>query len=453
MSLVNALVPEKSRGADLFEPIKITVVLYALYAGSLPIAVVISGGAEQLGLPAHSGGFAKYLAVCGLGLLGLVAGYYSPLRNVTERFFLRAPTVTRVWTWRYIALAYILVGYALVTLLANTAGGWTEFVAIGYGGQRYLAVEGRGYLDYGFRLIQVGAVISWILYLVHGRRFDLYAAAASAAPYVLYSFLVGNRGGILKLLVLGIVSWHYLRRRIRARAKAVVMATSLYVLLVLFGHVRGQVGVLAKIAYTRNFRWTWLNPFTGYGEFQAPARALWIAVSDEPDVRPLLGRSYVDAVLILTPKGLWSDRPQELAVWFAESFYPDIAAGGGGLGFFTLTEGYMNFGLVGAFAHMLVLGIVLGGAYQYLCRNRDRPAAVLLYGVIVAWIVIALRMDVSVSAKSLLYDLVPLLPLFFAGRGRCSVRCSMRALSRRSNSPALTKASSHGCGASTGCAT
>jgi hypothetical protein len=78
-----------------------------------------------------------------------------------------------------------------------------------------------------------------------------------------------------------------------------------------------------------------------------------------------------------------------------ETFYGEGHGLNIGRSFFFLSEGYLNFGILGVFATMLVWGAFLGVVHFYLRAANGAPGAVLLCALTIAFIYRGLAGDFS----------------------------------------------------------
>lgn len=69
------------------------------------------------------------------------------------------------------------------------------------------------------------------------------------------------------------------------------------------------------------------------------------------------------------------------------------------MGFFFLAEAYLNFGVPGVMAIMILAGLVFRCATAYLRRNHASGAAVLLYAALISWIPSGMRVDFATAFK------------------------------------------------------
>lgn len=83
------------------------------------------------------------------------------------------------------------------------------------------------------------------------------------------------------------------------------------------------------------------------------------------------GWTYLQGFLLFVPRGLWPDRPLDIAESFARDIMPNWVSGQG-MGFGPIAEAYMNFGAAGAFIPFLVFGLSWGWSWRVF-RSIARP--------------------------------------------------------------------------------
>jgi hypothetical protein len=149
-----------------------------------------------------------------------------------------------------------------------------------------------------------------------------------------------------------------------------------------------------------------------------------------------LGRTYVEAFLILIPLQLFPSRPAPPGEWLVKTYFPDVYARGGGFAFSLITEAYMNFSYLGAVLILFIVGIMCRFLTSTLRNNANSASITLIYCAILPWIIIAMRSHSASILKGLgVFTLVPLLTVLFI----CA-RAEPDILSEDQETPINTKA-------------
>lgn len=109
-----------------------------------------------------------------------------------------------------------------------------------------------------------------------------------------------------------------------------------------------------------------INP--ALGELGAP---WFIAVNIYPDIAIEKASSYsfIEAFSVLIPRSVWPDRPMGASQWFANTYFPEIAAIGGGFAFSLLIEILINLSIIG----FVVISFFFGISVANLARPRSTP--------------------------------------------------------------------------------
>lgn len=132
------------------------------------------------------------------------------------------------------------------------------------------------------------------------------------------------------------------------------------------------------------------------GEFVVPFETLPQMIrSVGSEIRPQFGLTYIKDVMLWVPSVLFPDRPPTLTHWYMETFYGEGHGLNIGRSFFFLSEGYLNFGILGVFITMLLWGAFLGVVHFYLRAANGDPGAVLLCALTIAFIYRGLAGDFS----------------------------------------------------------
>lgn len=417
---------------DVFSPHVLLIATYSAYTLVLPIWVLTeasSPGYTVDGLPA-------YLLAQISGLLGIVC---ACVFVTFARSALHVPirVVARVPKWKGLpsdasgpslalgAVLWVVAGWLLMAERVRLFGGLSAFLRMGYTAERYVMMSSRGYLGFATDWLLVGyGLISGLVLsgswkrLTRGCRVTLIFAAATGILWLYTLIRIGGRGAVLRLFLVILLQIHYLARPLKP-ASAVLAFLPLYTALVMYGHVRsllamGSLGTVLLSAWGRLLSQPALLLPTSFGEFINPARALYDLANRTVDFSPLLGRTYVNIPWIFLPKAILPNRPLTASEWYVWAVNPALAAAGGGLGFCTAAEGYLNFGTVGVFVHMFVYSLAFIGLYRALWKNRCIVhKAYKVVALIIVYSVVAeagMRIDVAPVLKTITLGYV--LPLW-----------------------------------------
>lgn len=393
---------------DPFETENIVIVFYSLYSLSIPLRILLSPEVtpEQLDL------ITKAFALCFVGLVFFLVGYHSRLGSLLARMI---PCLPRQWDLKkvkQVARIYLLLGIALFFGLIAMVG-ITSYFQAGYAGRALLKQE-HGPLELGLYVIQI-ALVLYIFRDFLIRRQPSFLIIALYASYILLILQLGIRRPLLGLLLASFAAWHYLVKRIpftRVVAIAIIFGT----MLLLFAFVRQPIaseGFIAGIEHLiNNFSWTWFD--ISRTELGAPFRNLLDILTIVPNqTRYLYGLSYLQTIENLLPRFLYPERSLTLSQWYTEIFFSkEFVQVGGNMGFFIVSEAYINWDVIGVMIVMFSWGILLKALYVYMKRDRHNTSALFLYSISLAWIVFTIRIDFASAFKSFL--ITAFLPAMFA---------------------------------------
>jgi hypothetical protein len=215
--------------------------------------------------------------------------------------------------------------------------------------------------------------------------------------------LIGSRNMIVYMFLTVALFWHYAIRPIRFKRLAALGLLS-FLALNIVGYLRtsnyqslGDFWTTSASAYqeSSSARGRMFYTLT-IGEFVVPFETLPQMIrSVGSEIQPQLGLTYIKDVMLWVPTVLFPDRPPTLTHWYMETFYGEGHGLNIGRSFFFLSEGYLNFGILGVFATMLVWGVFLGVVHFYLRAAHGAPGAVLLCALTIAFIYRGLAGDFS----------------------------------------------------------
>lgn len=412
---------------DPFEGRPAFVFFFAL--STLPYPILIYLGQVPARLPSFDD--ALVLRALMLSLLGLVSFYVGYELSAGERLARAIPTVPPEEPVKILRAAVFVLAVSAVLFGAFVAvvGGPAAYLRAGYLGLYRLEL-GREYFAIGLPLLGTGVLL-------------LYHAACetrSRAVTVLYwitflslgalLFAIGRRRYLLTLILAMVVYRHYRKHRLSLQVLAGYGGAG-FILFNLWGILRRFS--LYEV-FTRNaWREVLQLPFRDFfasvateGEFSGAG--VWlpqiITQLGTGELTYLHGLSYLKAPVTFIPRILFPGRPPVLSEWYVATFHPELAAQGGGMGFFFLGEAYLNFGLLGIVGVMFLAGVVFRCATVYVRRHLDSGGAVLLYAAIISWIPSGIRVDFATAFKGFteFFFAILLLAVLYSGGWRARER-------------------------------
>jgi oligosaccharide repeat unit polymerase len=242
------------------------------------------------------------------------------------------------------------------------------------------AVAVRGYMGLYQREIPTGFanttamlaafLVPGCLFLLAGsarRRFPVLLSLCATVLHVLVAFVLGSRATGAMLIVAYLWVWNRSAKRIFKVAIAVVVPLGAVILFPLIASIRNtRLGDRLDPALILDAFKAIDNP-TLYlmSELGGSARAIAHTFELVPSIRSFdWGISYVYALMTVIPN-VWGGIHPTIAhgtpsLWLVQTVEPLTAAGGGGLGFSFIAEAYLNFGWLGMFTVMPMIGWLVG---------------------------------------------------------------------------------------------
>lgn len=301
----------------------------------------------------------------------------------------------------------LLLGLALFGVATQVVafGGLGGLIRFGYRPEQYLVIDdsfifGVGYIWW----LLAGVVIGYHGLLTKSvLRMGFGLLLYAWMTYVLLR--IGGRNHLVHTMFFAVVLLHYGYRRFPTR----LIVGGLLAGLTFFNiYARGRWLLAEGFAAMAVQQWesirldpTQLFPWSA-SEFSTPAVGL-LEILEFGGPPLVLGRSYISAIGMPLPyvARLTSAVGFNVSDWVMQAYHLDMFLAGGGNGFSPVTEGYMNFGVVGVALHMGIYGMAVGWVYG---RMRARPTLgrlLLFAGVMPVFSVMGLR----IYAESMTYNL------------------------------------------------
>lgn len=416
----------------LFEFDVLFALALILYSFSYPISTSIRGRGTELSISAI---LAVSIGLLAFGLGAFAARVLSSNRRVIIREKNRPSA-----EWVHAGLLLFLCGLASYFLTFNVTGGMLRYFSLGYA-ERYLRVRDLGFITIWQGLATVGTVMLSYGYMsirnYRDRRALLILALTivCALIVILIELLSGKRRAILSMCIALLAVYCMKGGKLR-RLFVLTGLPIAWVSISSFGYLRGLVqgsfiddvgNMLSLLANA--FSWSWLDP--GRMEFGVAFSILEKLISTVPSIYDFwLGRSYLNALTLQIPSVFFpSGRPPSPTEWYASTFFPSVYNEGGGFGFFVVAEGYLNFGFLGIFVELFLVGYIGTRLEQQLLRT---PVGELLYALFLPATVSFIRDSLGAFIKEFLIgkalpviivmgllEIVSHVAVFRNAKGRC----------------------------------
>lgn len=391
----------KVKKAGFFDPAVQFLLFLTLFVIPLPLRAYMTKEIEG-DVTEHLLEILPYMPVAvfmtALSLPLFVWGYYSRFSDrVASR--LPRPQIGKNLTAPAISLA--VVSLFLLVQLARSSEGLLNFILLGYGASA--EIYGKGHLAIGFPWLFVACLFLLYRYAIRKKTLDLALFVASFFILSGMFLLMGSRNMIVYMGLTVALFWHNAIRPIRFKRLA-VLGLSCFLALNMVGYLRTSnyqsltdFWTTSTSAYRESSGTSGRMLYTlTIGEFVVPFETLPQMIrSVGSELPPQLGLTYIKDAMLWIPSVLFPDRPPTLTHWYMETFYGEGHGLNIGRSFFFLSEGYLNFGLLGVFATMLAWGAFLGVVRAYLRMANKEPGAVLLCALTIGFIYRGLAGDFS----------------------------------------------------------
>ena len=140
------------------------------------------------------------------------------------------------------------------------------------------------------------------------------------------------------------------------------------------------------------------------------------------DHRLELGRTYLAPATKPVPRSVWAGKPFGGNAQLTEVIFPGLLANGFSRAASAVTEGYLNFGIVGPPFVFLALGFACAALVRWHERRPGRPDATVWFAIWFLGILTLVRTDAQIATTFLGYYLLPLVAIVFVLRRASRVR-------------------------------
>lgn len=415
----------------ILHPLLLAAVLWPLLIRMPSVIEQLGGwGPVLLGLPVEAPYFdglgfqtasqvwtamAKYNALEILGLCSTYAGFGLWRSGANAARIPYSPV--NPFGARLVLLLLIVASTLAVAAFIYYRGGLSEHL-FDLGRGRFRALSGMG----GAVVIaDLGAVsmFLWVAIRPHDARSVLFIT--SLAVVVAAQFISnGSRASALfSLMVVGLI-WALRTQRVPWRI-GLSLIPLLFIFLGLMNVVRTSswTGRTAAEAISDTGAFDAIEKIENEIKFrrarsaQVPIVERGFAIADGP----LLGKSYLAAVVAPIPRSIWPDKPRGPGSMFAQMFLGE-AREGMAIPVSPAAEAYWNFGVPGVFLLFALYGVLLRLAYQFYWRRYPDPFAIAFYALFVTGFHFSTDLMVQFQQQLVLLIFAYLCVRFFVPRVR-----------------------------------
>lgn len=342
--------------------------------------------------------FLNYIILQALGLLSMRIGLLTATRKIykskTDEVF--KDSQMRVSSYlSATAIVMLFLGALSSTTIIIAFGGLSGFLEVGYGAQYFLILRKATAIGGGFEWCLLSAILLMAYGVMRHSKPAIFLGVALLVPVALLILETGRRSQLIYPVLFGLVLFNYGYRRIPSRIIApgllIGISAAQYYGLARHFLPEGLIYALSQVLPSVMNNPYLIAPWMA-NEFRMPAASL-LEVLEYGGPGPLFGHSYLGALGAPIPfvARLFSQLGFNLDVWRLDSFYPELLEIGGGLGFSPVTEGYINFGILGIIIHMLLYGYIIGTIYARFISRPSLPLLLLLAGSLPVFMLDGLR--------------------------------------------------------------
>ena len=276
--------------------------------------------------------------------------------------------------WMVVA-AYLVIGLAGYAIFMWQVGGLNYFLS--HINVRDVVSKGQGPL---MEMIQaMGA--AWIIAFVYAasNRKKLWPSLLMGVPVLALLATLGGRGFLLYPVLLCLVCYHYLVRRISFLRLAVI-AVGFITFAVGYKTLRDSVATEPLgVEVLQESKWTPADVLDKLFAEQTSLDVFAVLIDDMPaHLQFQYGRTWMNLLALPIPSKLWRDKPAILeGHTFGEIYFSEEGGRPPGFG----GALYMNFGYWGIVPGFALLGLFHRQVYRYRKENCRNGMAVCLYAL------------------------------------------------------------------------
>ncbi len=403
----------RSRSRNYFSPDVFYLIFYAAFHFSY-LALWLVGIVDITGRPGERVfptplQYPLVMFIVNLGLLGFLFGYELA---APRRKFDAATRIRKVPTILWIIVGIVLMLAALIIHLAFIFNvGIATWLSQGY--TVYAHMEDFSQYPrlwrFQFQVFALGFGIYITSVALRYRR--LFRGKLGIILFSVYLFLLAMEGGRTQLVTHGMIILlvrHFIIKPIKLRWLIVVSICVLTAFTVIRTVRQTAAFNIPKMIETVSYAQKveeihWYDPFVEMGGSIGTVNLTTMVV---PSSQPYwYGRSYVQAITHIIPYMSTVLTPYLGASPSGWLTYTHYGPGAAGTGFSIAAEGYLNFGLAGAFIQMAVLGIILRRIYARFAITMS-PVSTLVFIVAYGLFMITVRNHVNLLVSPLVKVIV-----------------------------------------------
>lgn len=407
-------------------PVQIDIIFLVflnLYIFSVPISHIINGGGEYADFQIK-----KATVICWISLIGYAVGLaFADLFGIRShrRNIDISHEATDYHKVRKIGYCIFFIGIVSSFLAILMTVGIEVYLNAGYAGRALLKRE-AGPIELGLYVSVIGMVFVYASCLISdgSSKRDLLFIFLATACFIAYVSFLGVRRPSFLLIVSYACVYFLVVNRI-GFFKIILSGFSLIFLFSTFANYRQVIssdGVYGAFVYIKeNISWEWLD--FSKTELGAPFSTLLDIIDSPLADRLYLGRSYLETFIYILP-GTLNDGVKSLSVIYTEGYFThEFISIGGNMGFFPVTEAYVNFGILGVPIVFAIFAFFLSALnFMSYSSSGSKIFQVIFFSILVPWLAFFMRLDFASAVKGFIYSqFFPLLFGYFLCRTSISI--------------------------------
>jgi len=277
--------------------------------------------------------------------------------------------------YSYAATILLLIGGGLFLFMAHEKGGVIPFLLQGYGVTGSLAENPLQATS--FPILFTAGLLYFYAYIESRRKPHFLMSLGLFLTLITMCIIMGRRAEIAVWGLIYLINFSILFKRIKI-INIIALAAAGFIFLNFLGIVRQsnyedigsfQARISEKLATsaTESYFYTVTS-----GQFAVPFESLPILMDAHPSSDFRYGTTVIENLALWVPRVLWEDKPYGLTRWFYQTYYDPSAPPNEGRAFFFLSEGYLNFGIVGVVLWAALWGLFWKSISNLVSRQHDQ---------------------------------------------------------------------------------
>lgn len=295
-------------------------------------------------------------------------------------------------------------------------GGLRELLDIGYGTDRYLVISNSATFGGSFQWLLLSMSMLFFYSLHKRSRWGLLLSILGGGFTTYLILVIGGRSTLVYVALFSLVLLISKQSRVMNWLYTVLVFVGI-VFAQIFSYARaflddGLISAIQQVGVVVARSPHLILPLPkNINEFIIPGSSLLDILQRMPPVR-LAGATYMGAVSSLVPGASrflqgFGFNPSD---WFLKDLYEKVYLQGGGRGFSPVTEGFLNFGVLGVVAQLFLYGLFARWLYQRMIDHNNYLTRLLYAGAFPILILDSMRIYLSSAVYKL--SRVYLLPFF-----------------------------------------